>query len=391
MSRPEGLSPAGGMPKRRPLKLLKVTMGVDPQEGGPTEVVLTTTAGETAAGMLVTVAIPSTGSDGERANVEFLRSTGADVVRFPLGKSQLARRWAISPALLIWMAKFLRRFDAIHIHGAWGLVPVVALGLVRVARKPCVLTVHEALTNYDLRQTRHRYLICAKRVGRRVILALAGDIVVSSDLERRDSAPSRDRIHVIPHPVADRAAVRPVDAENAQRHAAVGFIGRFHEKKNLPLLLEALTRLPDHELVVAGHGTEQVATELRKLAEELGVSRRVTWLGWIGPDERAAFYRRIGVLAMPSVYECYGMAAAEAMMSGTPVVVSGTTGAADLVRESGGGLVAPRDARRLADTLASLLSDEGARLAAGERAAQFAADRLTPLRYGETILRLYRG
>jgi glycosyltransferase involved in cell wall biosynthesis len=174
-----------------------------------------------------------------------------------------------------------------------------------------------------------------------------------------------------------------------QSGTTVGFIGRFHHKKNLSLLLEALCKLPHYELVVAGHGDERAVSEIHALADRLGVSGRVTWLGWIGREDRAAFYRRIDVLAMPSVYECYGMVAAEAMANGTPVVVTETTGAAELARASGGGLVTSHDADSFAAALSDLTKDPGVRALAGARAASFAADSLTPTHYGHAMLEVY--
>ena len=363
-------------------------MGIDPEEGGTSEVILTTTTGEIDAGISVTLASPSTGSAGERRSVETLTSAGAEVMLFPLPGGGLFRRWAISPSLLVWMGRNVRRFDVAHVHGAWGLVPVGALCLLRISGVASVLTVHEALTDYDLRQTARRHLVPLKRIGRRLILSLADDVVVASDLERRHSAPSRARVAVIPHPVASRAAT--TSAEFRRTSAVVGFIGRFHEKKNLPLLLDALSRLPGVELLVAGHGEQPAVHRMRILADRLGVADRVTWLGWIGPDERAAFYQQIDVLAMPSMYECYGMVAAEAMSNGKPVVVTETTGAAELARRSRGGLVTGQDPAQIAEALRRLLSDPELKRSAGMLAAAFAAARLTPREYGHTILDVYR-
>jgi len=362
-------------------------MGVDPKEGGTSEVILTTTAGEIDAGIAVTLASPSTGSDGERRTVATLVSAGAEVKLFRLSGAGLFRRWALSPSLLVWLGRNLRRYDVVHVHGAWGLVPIGALCLLRIGRVTSVLTVHEALTDYDLQQTARRYLVPAKRFGRRLILGLAQDLVVSSELERRDSAPRRAWVTVVPHPVA--TGVTPGLPHIRHTRSAVGFIGRFHEKKNLPLLLKALSRLADVELVVAGHGEQEAVDQMRAIADSLAISDRVTWLGWVGPEERAAFYRQIDVLAMPSEYECYGMVAAEAMSTGKPVVVTKTTGAAELARASRGGFVTEEDPAEVADALDKLLSNSELLADTGARAARFAAQHLTPRKYGDTILCLY--
>jgi glycosyltransferase involved in cell wall biosynthesis len=381
-------SPSGEKPGN--FHLLKVAMGLDPREGGPTEVVVASTLGELEAGIAVTLVSPSTGSAGEARNADTLRSAGATVVLFPLvgRQNRVARRWAVSPACLAWLWKHVRRFDAIHIHGAWGFLPLGAAVFARVRRVPLVLTAHEALTDYDIRQTPRRALVPLKFIGRKVFLGLVDALVVSSELELRDTTRTKACVYCLPHPVALSPGRR---VQRRRSNRVVGFIGRFHAKKNLPLLIEAIGALQDDvRLVVAGSGEADAVRQAMECVEAFGLTHRVTWLGWLEPDERLDFYEQVDVLAVPSSYECYGMVAAEAMTLGIPIVVTPTTGAAELVSESGGGLIAPQSVEGFAQALGSILESNDTARAAGERAAAFAEYRLMPISYGRTVLEIYR-
>ena len=96
-------------------------------------------------------------------------------------------------------------------------------------------------------------------------------------------------------------------------------------------------------LVVAGNGPRRYTEQLRRLALKVGIADRVTWLGFIGVDAKSDFLGSIDVLAMPSAYECFGVAAVEAMSAAVPVIVTPTVGISDAVARHGAGVVALPD------------------------------------------------
>ncbi|MGQ9904124.1 MAG: glycosyltransferase family 4 protein, partial [Anaerolineae bacterium] len=106
----------------------------------------------------------------------------------------------------------------------------------------------------------------------------------------------------------------------------------------------------------------------------LGLESRVRFVGQIAQDALPAWYNACAVFAYPSLYEGFGMPALEAMACGAPVVVSNVTSLPEVVGDAAI-LVAPTDARGLADALAGVLRDPGRRqqmrAASLRRAAQF--------------------
>lgn len=158
------------------------------------------------------------------------------------------------------------------------------------------------------------------------------------------------------------------------------YVGQIYPPKNFGRLVRAFARIGpefDVSLVVAGTHTSQCESEI-DLVEDLGVSDRVVWTGWVDHDELPAFYRLADALVMPSLYEACPSPPLEAMASGCPVVTSDRYG----TREIAGGaaiLVNPESVESIAQGMESALTEESLRQHLREagrlRAGQFTWNR----------------
>jgi glycosyltransferase involved in cell wall biosynthesis len=140
-------------------------------------------------------------------------------------------------------------------------------------------------------------------------------------------------------------------------------------RKGIRFLLEAAAQLkprfPDLKIVLAGDGFERPA--LAKLADELGIARDVTFLGWVPNSELPPYYRAAAVSVIPSLEEGFGIPAAEAMGCEVPVVASDAGGLPEVVENGVTGLVVPRgDSGALAQAIGSLLADPARRQQMGK-------------------------
>ena len=144
------------------------------------------------------------------------------------------------------------------------------------------------------------------------------------------------------------------------------FVGQLIPRKGLDLLLRALAPLGARRwrLHVVGRGPEEEA--YRALAAELGLGERVLWHGALPNAHVQPLMADADMLVLPSRYDGWGAVVSEALMAGTPVVVSDASGASDLVRrEDAGCVVAAGSVESLTAGLAGML-DRG-RLDAGRR------------------------
>lgn len=135
-------------------------------------------------------------------------------------------------------------------------------------------------------------------------------------------------------------------------------MGRLHDSKAHDISLQALARIPDAYLWIAGVGP--LEGKLRGLSDALGIAERVRFLGW--RTDASALYRTADVCVFPSRYEPLGNVVIQAWAHGLPVVAAASQGPGALIREGGDGLLVPvDDADALARSVRRLMSDAGLR------------------------------
>ena len=168
------------------------------------------------------------------------------------------------------------------------------------------------------------------------------------------------------------------------------FVGRLTPHKGVDRLLRALPAGAGLRIAgSAGHDPRPPERDYPALLRRLAEGRDVTFLGPVPDAALPELYRRAAVLALPSVDRtCYGrevrvsellgLAAVEAMASGTPVVASRIGGLAEVVADGETGfLVEPGDQRALGDRLALLLSDPRLAARLGANARDLVLERFT--------------
>jgi glycosyltransferase involved in cell wall biosynthesis len=153
-------------------------------------------------------------------------------------------------------------------------------------------------------------------------------------------------------------------------------VGRLVPRKGLDVVLHALARLPEADLVIAGGPPlaqlldDPYHRELRTMADELGLGSRVRFVGGVRPSAIAAIDRTADLFVAAPRYEPFGIAPVEAMACGTPVVATAVGGMLDTVVDGGtGALVPPDDPDALAGAARALLEAPARLATAGERAA----------------------
>jgi glycosyltransferase involved in cell wall biosynthesis len=141
-------------------------------------------------------------------------------------------------------------------------------------------------------------------------------------------------------------------------------VGSLIPRKGHAILLEALSRLRDRpwHLVCAGSAERnpQTADALRRQLANLGLGERVRLAGEVDEATLHRLYDQADLFVLPTWLEGYGMAVAEAIARGIPVISTPTGGIAEIVG-AGGLLASPGDSKVLAIQLARLLDDTGLR------------------------------
>ena len=133
-------------------------------------------------------------------------------------------------------------------------------------------------------------------------------------------------------------------------------------------LLQAAAGIDGLYVIYAGDGILRAHVE--REAQELGIDRRVRFLGFVNQQGLPAIYAASDVLVLPSEHEAFGLVVNEAFACGCPAIVSDACGCVgDLVRDGETGFVVPvGDVAALAGRLEVLVTQPERRRAMGDRA-----------------------
>jgi glycosyltransferase involved in cell wall biosynthesis len=205
--------------------------------------------------------------------------------------------------------------QAALLHCAAGTMP-------RFAGMPVVVTVHDLAWHeaqaHAPSYARYYFGRFSLRQYRRAARIIADSAFSRDELLRLMDDLDPQRIAVVyPGVAADFCNVERATSDG-RTILAVGTVER---RKNLEVLIRALPRLADAKLVAIGPQTEY-ARECAELARRLRVGDRVEMRGYIPRADLLELYRRCAVAAVPSRYEGFGYAAAQALCAGVPCVVS---------------------------------------------------------------------
>ena len=267
-------------------------------------------------------------------------------------------RAALLPAFVGSYARAARRAaqDADLVHAHW-----LPSGLAAAATgKPFVLQ----LWGTDVELARR-----APRLFRPILRKARLAICASTALAEAARALGARDVRVIPIPVR-----LPATVHDPEEPPHVLFLGRLSPEKGALEFVEATAGLPR---VIVGDGP---------LRDRVPDTR-----GAVPSTDVGGFYERAAVVCVPSLREGYGMAAAEAMAYGRPVVASAVGGLVDLVEDGVTGLlVPPGDVSALRAAVERLLGDAALRARLGVAARDRAAERFSPTTAAEATLAAYQ-
>jgi glycosyltransferase involved in cell wall biosynthesis len=253
---------------------------------------------------------------------------------------------------------------------AFGALPEIATRLHR-ARPLAALVHHPLALETGLAPERSAELEQSERMALAATRCVVATSTWTAELLVERFAVARDRVAVV-LPGTDRVPISTGSGGGPVRLISVGAIV---PRKGFDVLVEALAPLRhlDWRLAIVGDRCRDVAAvrRLDRLIVHHGLEQRIESLGAVSPDRLAALYGAADLFVLASRFEGYGMAFAEALAHGLPIV--GTTGGAtaDTVPASASRLVAPDDVAALSEALRELIQHDGQRcaLAAAARSA----------------------
>ncbi len=190
---------------------------------------------------------------------------------------------------------------------------------------------------------------------------------------------NQEKIHVVKERV-DLDLFYPIDEEPSEK--VVGFIGRFITSKGIEYLMRAIQKVrdcvSDVRCFLVGNGPDM--PRIKYLVRDLGINENVKFFGIIDHKKIPEFYRKINILALPSLVEGQPRVILEAMACGKPVIASNVGAVSSLVKHGYNGfLVEPGNVEQLVNYIKKILLDKNLAKSLGKKgrivASQYKIDK----------------
>jgi len=297
-------------------------------------------------------------------------------------------RYGYTRHLVPWLRVHAREFDAVIVNGLWQYIGLAVWRALRATGVPYFVFPHGMLDPYFRKAyplkhlKKSLYWLGAEYRVLRDARAVLFTCEEERRLGRRVFWPYRAQERVVgfgtaPPPVAPAPALVALHKAfpHLQGRPFLLFLGRIHEKKGCDLLLDAYAALVrdkknEWNLVMAGPVEPAYGRVLREQAHQMGIADRVTWTGMLAGDAKWGALYAADAFVLPSHQENFGIAVAEALACGTPVLVSNKVNIWREVVAGDAGMVADdtaQGARELLEGWAALDAHARARLREGAR------------------------
>lgn len=317
------------------MKILQIIPSISLVYGGPSQMVLGLSSALARSGVQVTILTTDANGDAGQAPLPVplgvpIEQDGYEIIYF---RCSPFRRYKFSIELLTWLWRNADRYDIAHIHALFSPVTSLAATIARIKGLPYVLRPLGTLDPADLQKKRQIKQLYAQ-VLERPNLAGAAALHFTSDQEAKVSerfgTQCTDWIYPlgVQLPTAERSVAETKTVLNLPNDRPILlFMSRIDPKKGLDLLIPALEKLsqttPFH-LVLAGGNPQDSSyeTQIQQRIQASLLSDCTTITGFVSSSLKTELLQIADLFLLPSYYENFGIAVAESMCVGTPVMIS---------------------------------------------------------------------
>lgn len=255
-----------------------------------------------------------------------------------------------------WLRANVPRFGGVVVHGLWQYQGLSTLRAVRPPQRYAVFT-HGMLDPWFNRTYPLKYVkkLPYWMAVERKVLSYACRVLFTSETERDLASRSFPFSHWNGQVVPYGTSGPPPDAEKQcgsfyevcpelKGKPFLLFAARIHEKKGCDLLVESYARVSQKSalppLVMAGPDQVGMRAALQIRAKKLGIAEKILWPGMLTGDAKWGAFRTCEAFVLPSHQENFGIAVAEALSCGKPVLISDQVNICGQVKQQGAGIVA---------------------------------------------------
>jgi glycosyltransferase involved in cell wall biosynthesis len=280
--------------------------------------------------------------------------------------------------------------DVLHDNGVWSVLNHTIATLARKTGIPRCVSPRGMLLTWSLLHHPIRKKIAMLLYQRKDLLAADLFFATSQDeANQLRLLGLRQPIAIVPIGVEFPATIN--NTRPAGKRTAL-FLSRLHPKKGLHDLINVWTRIAsrDWELIIAGPDEGSYGEEMRRLAARVDKGSSIKFVGEVNDQQKWILYCSAEVFILPTYSENFGIAVAEALVSGKPVLTTFGAPWEVLRTEDAGWWIAPGEASLTAALEDALASSESRLQEMGARGKAYAERELSWSAAGEKTIAAYR-
>ena len=342
------------------MKVLHVIPSIGPQRGGPSVAAPAMCRALVARGISCDLVATNDTGPGLLAGQtgEWADRDGVPTLLFQRGGDffPLLREFQFGAGFAVWIAAHVRDYDLVHVHALFSYMSSFAMRAARKASVPYVLRPLGQLEQYSLGRSAWKKKLFLRLVDETNIRQAAA-IHLTSQRELDVSwLPGTAARWIVPLgvdlPEEDKGAL-----SRAPGVPQIIFLSRWHAKKRIGVLIEALSRMKDRpwHLILAGTGDPEIARDVREAISSAGLDERISLPGFLEGPAKWAALQKADLFVLPSASENFGIAVAEALAAGTPAVITRHVALAPEIEAAGAGWICGDNASSLAAILIEAL------------------------------------
>lgn len=377
------------------MRVLHVIPSVSPHRGGPSRVAINLVKHLREQGVDAEIATTNDDGSGSEAPLDVpvnQRSEyeGVPVWFFPLSNSSRQnvslgrdKGFLFSAPFTQWLWQNIRSYDVLDNHYLFSYASTCAGAIARWQKVPYTVRTMGQLAPWALAQSRRKKQLYAFLLERHN-LNRANAIHCTSSGEVTDvrnfgvTAPTLTLPLGVefPQPLPEAKQKLRARYQLPAEVPLILFLSRLHYKKRPDLLLEALHQLSSQtshfHLLLAGSGEPDYLDTLKNLVSSLGLSEKTTFTGFVAGSDKDLVLQGSDLFVLPSFSENFGIAVAEAMAAGLPVIITPEVQIAPDIAQAKAGLVVEGTVSAFAEAIALLLNSKSDRQQLGHNGVQYA-------------------
>jgi glycosyltransferase involved in cell wall biosynthesis len=275
-----------------------------------------------------------------------------------------------------WLWNNIENYDLVHIHSFFSYLCTLGAIIAITKRKKYIISPQGQLIPWVINQKKFKKKIYTALFERRN-LNNAAAIHCTSEQEAKNVRNFGIKAPSFIIPLGVERLINLPDAKLricktygiAHTTPIILFLSRLHPKKRLELLLEALANLNkqyDFHLIIAGSGTEDYVQYISNLCSHLKLNFCTTFANFVEGQHKILLLQGSDIFALPSYGENFGIAVAEAMAYGLPVIVTPEVQISPEIEANKAGIVVSGELEAWVQAIEKLLMSEKLRAEMGE-------------------------